>query len=164
MAVADMLRNFSGNDSGETPDDSEIIDAEFADEKDPAPKRPEGKHKAPKAPVRIPPHVRKDVEDKLGAMIEFFALGWEQRDPYCAGKLTEQQEDITKRAVAIIVKRPGMLRWFTEGSDWSDWLMLATALQPVTVAIWAHHVAKTVGDEAEEEMGRYAAPAVPAAA
>jgi hypothetical protein len=160
VPVAEMLGKITGNDSPKTSDDSpEINGTVFGDGPDPAPKRPEGKHRE-KAPVaRVPPHQRKEVEEKLGAMIEFFQLGWEQRDPYCAGKLADQQEEITKRATAIICKRPKMLAWFLDSSDWSDWLMLATALQPVTVAIWAHHIAKSAGDEeTDAEMGKYAAP------
>lgn len=163
MALADLVGNLRGNDSEETRDDSpEINGQDFTEGPDPKGARPEGKHHkaAPPAP-RVSAAMRKEVEDKLGAMLEFFALGWEQRDPYCAGKLDEQAEEITKRAVAIICKRPAMLRWFTESSDWSDWLMLATALQPVTIAIWQHHVSKEVGEAAEEELERYGAPAVP---
>jgi hypothetical protein len=160
MPIAELMAKVTGKDSEEPREDFREIDEPFDPEgPDPKPKRPEAKGKTPKpAPPRVPPHVRKEVEDKLGAMLEFFALGWEQKDPYCAGKLDDQREEITKRAMVIITKRPAVLRWFTEGSDWQDWLMLATAIQPVTVAIWAHHVAHSAGPGAEEELEQYGAP------
>jgi len=155
VAIADLLNKKTGNDFEETPDEFPEIDA---DGPDPKPKRPETKDKPAKPPPpKVPPHQRREVKDKLGAMIEFFALGWETRDPYCGGKLAEQADEITERALAIIVKRPKMLAWFLEGSDWGDWLMLATALQPVTIAIWQHHVTKEAGP-AGEELEQYAAP------
>lgn len=153
MALAGLL----GKDSEESAEEFPEIDE---DGPDPAPKRPEekekGKHKAP--PPRVPPHVRKEVTEKLSAMLEFFALGWQLRDPVCGQVLEDQSEAITARMVAIICKRPKMLSWFLSGDDYTDWLMLATALQPVAAAIWSHHVTKDATGMQQEELGLYAAP------
>jgi hypothetical protein len=162
MALSDLVGKFSGNDSGEVPEDFPETDTgNSGDGPDPKAKRPQEKDKAKAAPaVRVPPHVRKEIEEKLDAMIEFFAMTWSVRDDYCPDVLDEQREKIVKRAMVIICKRPGAVRWFTEGADFQDWLMLATVLQPVAVAFWSHHVSKDRGrdDDDEDDVTRYAAP------
>lgn len=161
MALADIVGKVTGKDSGEDSDDfTETDDVNTLDGPDPKAKRPEDKGKAKAAPaVRVPPHVRKEITEKLGAMVEFFTVGLSLRDAYCADALDEQREEIVARLVAVICKRPHMVRWFTEGADYQDWLMLATALQPVAVAFWSHHVSKDRGgDVDEQDVSRYAAP------
>lgn len=162
MALADIVGKVTGKDSDEVADDfPEIDDVNGGDGPDPKAQRPADKGKSKAAPaVRVPPHVRKEIEEKLGAMAEFFTMGLAFRDEYCADALDEQREEIVKRSMAIICKRPAMVRWFTEGADYQDWLMLATALQPVAIAFWSHHVSKDrgQGDDDEQDASRYAAP------
>lgn len=161
MALSDIVNKVTGNDSPEYDEEFTETDDEYggaADGTDPKPKRPEAKSLPKKAPPRVPPHVRKEITEKISAMLEFFAAGWSIRDEYCADVLDQQREEITARFVAIVVKRPAMVRYFTEGAEYQDWLMLATALQPVVTAVWSHHVAKTAGREAEQDLDGYAAP------
>lgn len=161
MALADIVGKVTGKDSEEDPDDfTETDDVNTPDGPDPKAKRPAEREKAKAAPaVRVPPHVRKEITEKLGAMVEFFAMGLSLRDDFCADAVDEQREEIVARSVAIICKRPHLVRWFTEGADYQDWLMLATALQPVAVAFWSHHVSKDRGhEEDEQDVSRYAAP------
>lgn len=158
MALSGLL----GKDSEELPDDSPEIDD--PDGPDPKPKRPEDnkhepKHKVP-AP-RVPPHQRKEVREKLSAMLEFFALGLELRDPVCGEALEDNRELICDRMVTIICKRPKWLNFFMSGDDYTDWLMLATALQPVIVTMYQHHVSKDRTPEQQEDQVTYAAPPLP---
>jgi hypothetical protein len=160
VALAGLL----GKDSEELPDDSPEIDPEIdGDGPDPRPRRPEEKEKGkPKPPpARVPPNVRKEVTEKLSAMLEFFAMGLELRDPVCGGALEDQREIITARMVTIICKRPKWMNWFLSGDQYTDWLMLATALQPVAVAMYGHHVTKDATPEQQEEQASYAAPPLP---
>jgi hypothetical protein len=166
MALADMIGKVTGKESPEMEDDFPETDTEFEENsgRDPRPKRPEDKAKPPKPPVvRVPPHVRKEISEKLGAMVEFFSMGLSLRDEYCGDALEQQREEIVSRAVTIICKRPHMVRWFTEGADYQDWLMLATALQPVAIAFWSHHVSKDRGTDSDDgqDVTRYAAPPLP---
>jgi hypothetical protein len=163
MALSDIVGKVTGKDSGEDSEDFTETDGEFtgnADGPDPKAKRPESREKPKTAApaARVPPHVRKEIAEKLGAMAEFFCMGLSLRDEYCGDALDAQREEIVTRAVAIICKRPRMVRWFTEGADYQDWLMLATALQPVAVAVWSHHVTRDRGHDDDQDVTRYAAP------
>ena len=160
MALAGLL----GKDSEELPDDSPGIDESLnGDGPDPKPKRPEDKHEAKhKVPApKVPPHIRKEVQEKLSAMLEFFALGLSLRDEVCGEALEEQRELITARMVTIICKRPKWLNFFLSGDDYTDWLMLATALQPVVVTMYQHHVSKDRTPEQQKDQQNYAAPPLP---
>jgi hypothetical protein len=139
----------SGNDGG--------------DGADPRPKRPEG-NRRPKEPPppKVTPAVRREIEEKLTALLEFFALGMQFRDPVCGQVLEDESANITRRMVTVICRRPRWVAWFTEGADYQDWLMLATALQPVAVSLWSHHVVKDGGGGEladDDDLSRYAAPA-----
>lgn len=162
MALSEIVGKMAGKDSPEPAEDFPGMDSENTGEStDPRPLRPEGKTGKKTPAPRVTPQLRKEITDKVGAMVEFFAMGWELRDEYCGAAMADQADEITSRVVAIVIKRPAALRWFTEGADYQDWLMLATALQPVTKAMWAHHVTKTVelddqGQDVNEDA--YAAP------
>jgi hypothetical protein len=160
MGIRDLL----SGESGETGEEFPGTDTEDGqDGIDPKPKRPKGQEgmRRPPAP-KVTPQVRREIHEKLSAMIEFFALGWQLSDPVCGEVLEDQAADITDRMVTVICKRPRWVAWFTAGADYQDWLLLATALQPVIIAAWHHHVAHDragPGTGEDEDLARYAAPA-----
>jgi hypothetical protein len=162
MGLKEMLGNDSGETDEEFPGNDAVEDGD--DGIDPKPKRPEAKDRPKPAPVRVTPSVRAEIREKLTAMIEFFALGLQLRDPYCGEVLEDEAGNVVDRMVVIICKRPKWVAWFTSGSDYGDWLMLATTLQPIVIAWWQHHIAHDIkpvnpaAAAAPDDLEQYAAP------
>lgn len=158
MAIADLLRNKDEEFDGDSAGIDEPADPEGAD---PKPKRPEGrKAKERPPPVRVTPQVRRDIHEKLTAIIDMMALTWQLRCEECGGVLEDESDKIVDRMVTVICKRPRWVEWFTSGADYQDWLMLATALQPVAIAAWAHRSGHGTHGHAgdDDDLSKYRAP------
>jgi hypothetical protein len=119
---------------------------------------PRGKH------ARVTSAVRRDVEAKFGLMLEIPGRVWAVRDPWCGGAFLQQVPDIRSAGVELICQSPDLVAWFTgTGGGFMLWLNLVTALQPVALTAWAHHVTHAIGADAEHEQagpvpaGAYAA-------
>ncbi len=150
MAVSDLLERMRiGEDP--TPDqdgpdeEPDVLDFSEPVEPDPKPSRTKSKTKAESPKVTA--SLRREIKGKLEVGILFGAAIWAQRDPYCAGVLNAQTEEITDRLTAVVCRSPKMLNWLTSTGEYTDWIMLLTAVTPVITAIWSHHIAGTISEE-----------------
>lgn len=89
--------------------------------------------------------VRKDIRAKIGFMIGMPAGMLAMTDEICGGALSANAGPIADALTDIVVDSPDLVRWFSGGSGYLKWLGLMTALQPVGVAVWQHHITHTVG-------------------
>lgn len=135
-----------------TSEDVRDLSEEDADGPDTEPVEPDPKPNrlksaGPKDTPKVTAATRREIKSKLEVGILFGAAVWSQRDPYCAGVLSAQTEEIVDRATAVICRSPKMLNWLTSTGEYTDWIMLLTAITPVITAIWAHHVTRSVSEE-----------------
>lgn len=133
--------------------DSEIL------EPDPKPKR-RGKMTAASAP-KVTAAVKKQVRETLNDLVDLPISLWELRDPHCAGAARNQQEEIVNAFLAFVIKRPTWVAGLTGLDESLDVVRLIRAVYPVVMAILAHHIAKTVGQEEEDvDLSGFAAPRI----
>jgi len=128
------------------PDEPEIL--ELGPDPAPGPVRDKPAGKGSRRPVvRVTAATRKDIEAKFGLMLEVPGRVWAARDPYCGGTFVAQIPDIRAASVELICQSPDLVAWFTGvGGGFMLWLNLLTALQPVAMTAWAHHVAHAIED------------------
>lgn len=85
----------------------------------------------------------------LEAVLELLALPvlvpLSVRDPHCGGALVDNWDNIREKSVPVICKSPRLVDWLTRGGGMLDYLALAAALRPVGVAVWEHHIVRSVG-------------------
>lgn len=164
MAIADALERLKSGftvsegeketPAVEVPDDLSSLDDVL--EPDPTPRRREKSAKARPPVTRVTAPQKRAIRDQLVFMLTMPAAGLAMRDEHCGGALLAQAEPIADALVPIICRNASMLAWFLgDAAPWMDWLALAMALQPVGASFWAHHIAKTV-DEEENEDGSQA--------
>jgi hypothetical protein len=127
-------------------------------EPDPKPKRsrktPSGVT-APKVTIAVKKQCRDTLDDLFGLPV----MLWKRRDPTCAEKAEEQQDEIVDALLAIIIKRPAWVAALTDLGSSGDMIKMFKALYPLLLVIFAHHVAKTVGgEELADDLSDYAAP------
>lgn len=110
--------------------------------------RPRGAHH------KITAGVRKDIEAKVGIMLEVPGRVWQARDPVC-GEVFVQQLPPTRAALTdLICQSPDMVAWFTGvGGGFMLYLNLLAALQPVGFAVWAHHITHQIETPAQPGQG-----------
>jgi hypothetical protein len=145
----------------EVPDDVSSLVEDDSLTPDPPPARRTAKtpRKAPPKPTRA---VQNQVSDALTMMITLPAGIVALRDPICGSAMLGQADEVVAKLVPIVCRNPAMLRWFTEGAGYIDFIGLAAALWPVIRTGWAHHVSHTIGQEEDtdggEDYNRYVAP------
>jgi hypothetical protein len=141
--VTSTAGNTERADAEWEPDDEEISP-------DPPPghvgKQPGQRTRQPRAgKVRVTATVRKDIEAKLGLMIAIPARVWAARDPICGGTFVQQEPEIRAALADIVCDSADLVEFFGgTGGAFMKYLQLAMALQPVGMAMYAHHVAHTV--------------------
>lgn len=112
---------------------------------------------APKPPpVKISAAIQRDIEGKLALMLGVPVGAWEIADPYCGGAMARAMPETIKAAVPLICQSPGAVAFFTKGATWMLWLGLASALRPVGVAVYRHHLSPEAQAERERERQRAA--------
>jgi hypothetical protein len=106
--------------------------------------RPRGAHH------KITATIRKDIDAKVGIMLEIPGRIWEARDPLC-GAVFVQQLPATRGALTdLICQSPDMVAWFTGvGGGFMLYLNLLAALQPVAVTVYAHHISHAIETPAQ---------------
>lgn len=110
--------------------------------------RPRGAHH------KITAAVRKDVEAKVGIMLEVPGRVWEVRDPVCGGTFVQTLPATRAALTDLICDSPDMVAWFTGvGGGFMKWLNLMVALQPVGVTVWAHHIAHSIETPGQPAAG-----------
>ena len=165
MDIQDVLSKLRSSD--QNPDSEPILHPEFDDvlPPDPPPARRTEKSRPKPPPTKPTKAIQTQVSDALTMMITLPAGMWSMRDPICGTALMEQSDAIVARLTPIVCRNPAMLRWFTEGAGYMDWIALATAIAPVVRTVWAHHVSHELDVEEQEEsdVQQYSAPRYPSA-
>ena len=100
----------------------------------------------PPATVKITAATRKDIASQLQLMLYVPGKVWEARDPWCGGMFAHQMPDTVDALTDIICDSPDLVAFFAgPGGSFMKYLKLITALQPVGVMAWQHHIAHAVG-------------------
>lgn len=114
--------------------------------------------------VRVTAATRKDIAAKVQLMLFVPGKVWETRDPWCGGIFVHQIPDTTDALADIICDSPDLVTFFTgPAGGFMKYLKLLTALQPVGVMAWQHHIAHTIGGPEgngqvpQPDMAQYAA-------
>lgn len=140
------------------PDLFEEIVATFGESapaEDPKPgRRPSKPARAAAAASRVTAAQKKAVADALAMMITLPAGVISMRDPVCGDAALEHCDNIVKKLTPIVCRNPSMVEWFTTGAGYLDWLGLASALAPLVMTVWSHHVTRP-----QEQEGDHAHPA-----
>lgn len=146
-------------------DDDELIDLEEFEE-DPEPfEKPsvsqrllgggKGSPSKPSAGARTrrpTATVQKDVRAKTAMLLSIPATVWQARDRYCGAAAMESVPEISDALADIFCDSPEIVAWFTSSGQFVKYLKLAASLKELTMTIFAHHVAHTIGDDVEEDQ------------
>jgi len=96
----------------------------------------------PRTRVRVTATVRKDVQAKIGFVLYPAGQVWSVRDPFCGGTFLQQVPDISEAMADLVCDSPDLLAWFTgPAGGFMKYFKLIMAVQPVAMAVWAHHIA-----------------------
>ena len=135
------------------PEDTDEAPEDVPSDPPPAHVAPEargGGGKAPRKTVRLNAATRKDIEAKIGIMIEVPGRIWQARDPWCGGAFVSQAPDIRVALAELVCQSPDLVAWFAGvGGGFMLWLNLIMALQPVGLTVWAHHVSHAIGQDGQ---------------
>ena len=117
--------------------------------------------KAPKARVRVTATVRRDVHAKIRFVLVPAGGLWQARDPLCGATFAAQEPEVSDALADIVCDSPDLLAFFTgPAGGFMKYFRLMMALQPVGLAVWAHHiahVAELVDGQQPQQMPAYAA-------
>ena len=95
-----------------------------------------------RAKVRVTALTRRDVEAKIRFVLHPAGQVWSARDPVCGGTFAVQEPEVSSALAEIVCDSPDLLAWFTgPAGGFMKYFRLVMALQPVGLAVWAHHVA-----------------------
>lgn len=154
----------------EEPDPFDAIVAEMGDPvaEDPKPgRRSSGRTRAASAAAKVTAAQKRAVSDALEMMITLPAGVVALKDPVCGGAVLEHCDNIVKKLTPIVCRNPAMVEWFTTGAGYLDWFGLATALSPVVMTVWSHHVTGPRDQEGahghpagEPDFSHYTAPSL----
>jgi hypothetical protein len=107
-------------------------------------------------PARLPPAatvvssatvtraVQRDIAGKTAFWMLILADTWALADPYCARALGEAVPNIARKAAPLLCQSPQLVEWFSRASGFMQVTELLMAMKPVAVAIFAHHVTRSV--------------------
>ena len=117
--------------------------------------------KAPKARIKVTAATRKDVHAKIRFVLVPAGEIWQARDRICGGTFVQQEPAVSDALAEIVCDSPDLLAWFTgPAGGFMKYFRLVMALQPVGLAVWAHHVAhavEIVDGQQPQQMPAYAA-------
>jgi len=91
------------------------------------------------------------IEDNLGTYLSVVGITMEMIDPYCGPILAENFENIVGRWTKVIAKYPRAAKLFMskDGGVIMTWIGALQATWPVLLAVYEHHLAKTVQTDRE---------------
>lgn len=128
------------------------------------PAGPKGKPgKAARGPVRVTTAMRKDIHAKIQMPLFIIGKVWEVRDPWCGGTWMQQLPATTDAFTSIVCDSPDLVAFFTgPGGGFMKYLELGSALAPVGMMWWQHHIAHAIGGpesngQPQPDMAQYAA-------
>lgn len=117
---------------------------------DPDPVEPEEPQQF-KVDIKVTRAIRNDIQTKVEMILAFVEFGWQAKDPICAPVLSENSSRIAEKMTNIIAKNPDMVKWFTKGGGYMDWMDLLMALMPVLKVAISHHITKTIETPGQTE-------------
>jgi hypothetical protein len=103
--------------------------------------------------TKITAAIRRDIDSKVGIMLELPGRVWEARDPLCGAVFVQQLPSTRSALVDLICQSPDLVAWFTGvGGGFMLYLNLLAALQPVAVTVWAHHIAHSIEAPGQQQQ------------
>lgn len=164
MAISELLKNIKAESEETSPGPEPEVPTDLLDP-DPKPgRRTAGRRTAARpAPPAVTARVKGQISDALTMWLLPPATFWAMRDPVCGGAAVDVLDNTVSRLVPIVARNPGMLRFFTEGQGWMEYVALFHALAPLGAVVWKHHVLgdghHQESDVEAEDFGRYGVPA-----
>ena len=114
-----------------------------------------------KARIKVTAATRKDVHAKIRFVLVPAGGIWQARDRICGGTFVEQEPEVSDALADIVCDSPDLLAFFTgPAGGFMKYFRLVMALQPVGLAVWAHHIAhavEIVDGQQPQQMPAYAA-------
>jgi hypothetical protein len=105
-------------------------------------------------PFVITPGIRADAKGKLALFGTLVAVPLDMVDPYCGRVLSDNLDNMIDKAMPLIARSPAAIKFLTSSSGgFLEWIALLQACWPVFMAIYAHHLARTV--VRDDKTGRY---------
>lgn len=93
----------------------------------------------------ITPGMRNDIAGKLGLFAAIIGMPFEAIDPYCGGIFAANVDKMIDAYLPLILRSPGAVKFFiSKTGGWLDWIKALEATWPVVVAVYSHHLARTV--------------------
>ena len=111
----------------------------------------------------VTPTMKNDIAGKLGLFAAIIGMPFEAIDPYCGGIFAANVDKMIDAYLPLIIRSPGAVKFFmSKTGGWLDWIKALEATWPVVVAIYSHHLAKTVGASGNAKMPDATLPPQPA--
>jgi hypothetical protein len=105
-------------------------------------------------PFVVTPGIRADAKGKLALFGTLVAVPLDMVDPYCGRALSENLDNMIDKAMPLIARSPAAIKFLTSSSGgFLEWIALLQACWPVFMAIYAHHLGRTV--MRDEKTGQY---------
>lgn len=153
MAVEIPDESQSGNSLGDSASPSgwtTVGESDLANAaKDPQPARSRKIQIKPQpstARARVTAADKKDMKAKISLMLLPGAALWGRWDEYCGSAFAKVVPQLSEDLADIFADNAEIVAWFAGGTGWLKYLKLLNTLQPVGEMMWAHHIAKTVGE------------------
>jgi hypothetical protein len=120
--------------------------------------KPGGRRKPVTSKKRAPQAQVNAFADELEVIMKVGAGAWTLRDAHCGPVANQQAREIAEQVADIFATNAAVMHWFDEAVGISGWIKLGKAVAPIAAAVYAHHIAKSVGREEEESHGGFADP------
>lgn len=100
------------------------------------------------------------IEENLGTYASVLGITLEMIDPYCGPILAENFENIISRWTKVIIRYPRAAKLFMnkDGGTIMTWIGALQATWPVLLAIYDHHLAKTIQTDKEGRVFKVTTP------
>jgi hypothetical protein len=96
----------------------------------------------------VTPTMKNDIAGKLGLFAAIIGIPFEAIDPYCGGIFAANVDKMIDSYLPLITRSPGAVKFFmSKTGGWLDWIKALEATWPVVTAVYAHHLARTVGKD-----------------
>jgi hypothetical protein len=119
-----------------------LVNAQVADDPEPA---ESGQDVYNQPEFIVTPTMKNDIAGKLGLFAAIIGMPFEAIDPYCGGIFAANVDNMINAYLPIITRSPGAVKFFmSKTGGWLDWIKALEATWPVVVAVYSHHLAKTV--------------------
>lgn len=110
-----------------------------SDHKEPAPGEKKRRGRPPGSGTGT--QFKTQLTDEFDSLLKLLAMVWSTRDPICAPILNEQSTLIATDLADLASRSKWARKYLTQMTQLGAWMPLFLHLQPVLMAIHAHHVA-----------------------